>query len=68
MAEELPERLVPPSWLTAWAKAEVDAGADVVVMHGAPLLHGVEIYKGRPFGTAIEIAGDTAAITLTGGR
>ena len=48
MAEELPERLVPPSWLKAWAKAEVDAGADVVVMHGAPLLHGVEIYKGRP--------------------
>jgi hypothetical protein len=26
----------------------VDAGADVIVMHGAPLLHGVEIYKGRP--------------------
>ena len=36
MAEELPERLVPPSWLKAWAKAEVDAGADIVVMHGAP--------------------------------
>ena len=27
---------------------EVDAGADIVVMHGAPLLHGVEIYRGRP--------------------
>jgi poly-gamma-glutamate capsule biosynthesis protein CapA/YwtB (metallophosphatase superfamily) len=26
----------------------VDAGADVVVMHGAPLLHGVEMYHGRP--------------------
>ena len=25
----------------------MDAGADVVVMHGAPL-HGVEIYRGRP--------------------
>jgi poly-gamma-glutamate synthesis protein (capsule biosynthesis protein) len=48
MAEELPERLVPPEWLKEWAKAEVDAGADVVVMHGAPLLHGVEIYHGRP--------------------
>jgi len=48
MAEELPERLVPPAWLTEWARAEVDAGADVVVMHGAPLLHGVEIYRGRP--------------------
>jgi poly-gamma-glutamate capsule biosynthesis protein CapA/YwtB (metallophosphatase superfamily) len=48
MSEELPERLVPPEWLKTWARAEVDAGADVVVMHGAPLLHGVEIYKGRP--------------------
>ena len=48
MSEELPERLVPPDWLKTWAKAEVDAGADVVVMHGAPLLHGVEIYRGRP--------------------
>jgi poly-gamma-glutamate synthesis protein (capsule biosynthesis protein) len=26
----------------------VDAGADIIVMHGAPLLHGVEIYHGRP--------------------
>ncbi len=48
MSEELPERLVPPSWLKTWAHDEVDAGADVVVMHGAPLLHGVEIYRGRP--------------------
>ena len=28
--------------------SEVEAGADIVVMHGAPLLHGVEIYRGRP--------------------
>ena len=48
MSEELPERLVPPEWLKTWARSEVDAGADVVVMHGAPLLHGVEIYNGRP--------------------
>jgi len=48
MSEELPERLVPPAWLTTWAHDEVNAGADVVVMHGAPLLHGVEIYRGRP--------------------
>ncbi len=48
MSEELPERLAPPAWLTAWAHDEVEAGADVVVMHGAPLLHGVEIYRGRP--------------------
>jgi poly-gamma-glutamate synthesis protein (capsule biosynthesis protein) len=48
MLEELPERLVPPDWLKKWTHAEIDAGADIVVMHGAPLLHGVEIYRGRP--------------------
>jgi len=48
MLEELPERLVPPDWLKRWTHQEVDAGADIIVMHGAPLLHGVEIYKGRP--------------------
>jgi poly-gamma-glutamate capsule biosynthesis protein CapA/YwtB (metallophosphatase superfamily) len=48
MLEELPERLAPPDWLKRWTHAEVDAGADIVVMHGAPLLHGVEIYHGRP--------------------
>lgn len=46
--EGLPERLAPNEWLIKWTHAEVDAGADIVVMHGAPLLHGVEIYHGRP--------------------
>jgi poly-gamma-glutamate capsule biosynthesis protein CapA/YwtB (metallophosphatase superfamily) len=46
--EALPERLAPNEWLIKWTHAEVDAGADIVVMHGAPLLHGVEIYHGRP--------------------
>jgi poly-gamma-glutamate synthesis protein (capsule biosynthesis protein) len=46
--EGLPERLAPNRWLTKWAHEEVDAGADIIVMHGAPLLHGVEIYRGRP--------------------
>ena len=45
--EGLPERLAPNDWLKKWTHAEVDAGADIVVMHGAPLLHGVEIYRGR---------------------
>jgi poly-gamma-glutamate synthesis protein (capsule biosynthesis protein) len=45
--EGLPERLAPNEWLIKWTHAEVDAGADIVVMHGAPLLHGVEIYHGR---------------------
>lgn len=48
MVEELPERLEPADWLKKWVHAEVDAGADIVVMHGAPLVHGVEIYRGRP--------------------
>jgi poly-gamma-glutamate capsule biosynthesis protein CapA/YwtB (metallophosphatase superfamily) len=46
--EGIQERLAPNDWLKKWAHAEVDAGADIVVMHGAPLLHGVEIYHGRP--------------------
>jgi len=48
MLEELPERLRPPEWLKKWTHAEIDAGADIIVMHGAPLLHGIEIYHGRP--------------------
>jgi poly-gamma-glutamate capsule biosynthesis protein CapA/YwtB (metallophosphatase superfamily) len=46
--EELPERLLPPAWIKKWTHEEIDAGADIVVMHGAPLVHGVEIYKGKP--------------------
>jgi poly-gamma-glutamate synthesis protein (capsule biosynthesis protein) len=46
--EGMAERLAPNEWLRKWTHAEIDAGADVVVMHGAPLLHGVEIYRGKP--------------------
>jgi len=46
--EGMPERLAPNPWLVKWTHAEIDAGADIVVMHGAPLLHGIEIYRGRP--------------------
>jgi poly-gamma-glutamate capsule biosynthesis protein CapA/YwtB (metallophosphatase superfamily) len=46
--EEMQERLAPNDWLIKWTHAEVDAGADIIVMHGAPLLHGVEIYHGKP--------------------
>ncbi len=48
LQEELRERLEPPGWLKTWTHDEVDAGADIIVMHGAPLLHGVQIYKGKP--------------------
>ena len=47
-SEELPERLIPPDWLKRWTHEEIDAGADIIVMHGAPLVHGVEIYHNRP--------------------
>jgi poly-gamma-glutamate capsule biosynthesis protein CapA/YwtB (metallophosphatase superfamily) len=46
--EGMAERLAPKEWLTIWTHAEIDAGADIVVMHGAPLLHGVEIFHGKP--------------------
>jgi poly-gamma-glutamate synthesis protein (capsule biosynthesis protein) len=46
--EGMPERLAPNEWLVKWTHQEIDAGADIIVMHGAPLLHGVEIYHGRP--------------------
>ena len=46
--EGMLERLAPNEWLRKWTHAEVDAGADIILMHGAPLLHGVEVYAGRP--------------------
>jgi len=46
-AEELPDRLAPPDWIKKWAHAEIDAGANIVVMHGAPVVQGVEIYRGQ---------------------
>ena len=46
--EELPERLAPADWLKKWTHEEIDAGADIIVMHGVPLVHGVEIYHNRP--------------------
>ena len=46
--EGLPDRMRPPAWIIKWCHQEVDAGADLIVMHGAPNLHGIEIYKGKP--------------------
>jgi poly-gamma-glutamate capsule biosynthesis protein CapA/YwtB (metallophosphatase superfamily) len=34
-------------WAREFAKRCVEAGADVFVSHGAPLLHGMEIYRGK---------------------
>ena len=37
-----------PDWKKAWCRACIDAGATAFISHGVPLLHGIEIYKGRP--------------------
>lgn len=36
-----------PRWLKQWARQSIDAGATMFVAHGVPILHGIEIYKGR---------------------
>lgn len=41
-------RSVPADFITVFARAMVDAGADVFVGHGPHVLRGVEIYKGKP--------------------
>jgi poly-gamma-glutamate capsule biosynthesis protein CapA/YwtB (metallophosphatase superfamily) len=46
-SEGMSERLAPNEWLRNWVHQEVEAGADIVVMHGAPLLHGVELLHGH---------------------
>src|ERR1700736_3631996 len=46
--EGMQERLAPNALLKKVTHAEVDAGADIMVMTAAPLLRGVEIYRGKP--------------------
>ena len=40
--------VVPPVWLSEFIKKCLDAGAATYVIHGPHLLHGIEIYKGKP--------------------
>jgi len=42
------DRLVPARFLVTFARAMVDAGADVVTGHGPHVLRGIEVYKGKP--------------------
>jgi len=42
------DRLVPAQFLGTFARAMVDAGADLFVGHGPHVLRGIEIYKGKP--------------------
>ncbi|MGH9349531.1 MAG: CapA family protein [Vicinamibacterales bacterium] len=41
-------RAVPAQFLVTFARAMVDAGADVFVGHGPHVLRGIEMYKGKP--------------------
>jgi poly-gamma-glutamate synthesis protein (capsule biosynthesis protein) len=41
-------RTVPAQFLVTFARAMVDAGADVFVGHGPHVLRGIEVYHGRP--------------------
>jgi poly-gamma-glutamate synthesis protein (capsule biosynthesis protein) len=42
------ERMAPAEFLVTFARAMVDAGADVFVGHGPHVLRGIEIYQGKP--------------------
>jgi poly-gamma-glutamate capsule biosynthesis protein CapA/YwtB (metallophosphatase superfamily) len=42
------QRSVPADFIPIFARAMVDAGADIFVGHGPHVLRGVEIYKGKP--------------------
>jgi poly-gamma-glutamate capsule biosynthesis protein CapA/YwtB (metallophosphatase superfamily) len=39
---------VPARFLPTFARAMIDAGADVLVGHGPHVLRGIEVYKGKP--------------------
>jgi poly-gamma-glutamate synthesis protein (capsule biosynthesis protein) len=38
----------PAEFITAFCRAAVDAGADLVVGHGPHILRGIEVYRGKP--------------------
>jgi poly-gamma-glutamate capsule biosynthesis protein CapA/YwtB (metallophosphatase superfamily) len=42
------DRLLPADFLVTFARAMVDAGADLFVGHGPHVLRAVEVYKGKP--------------------
>jgi poly-gamma-glutamate synthesis protein (capsule biosynthesis protein) len=42
------DRLVPADFLVTFARAMIDAGADLFVGHGPHVLRGIELYKGKP--------------------
>lgn len=43
-----PDWTTTPAWLTALASSLIDAGAGMVVGHGAPVLQGLSFHAGKP--------------------
>ena len=43
-----PENWRTSAWQRQFARQCIDAGAGIFVAHGAPLLHGIEMYRGAP--------------------
>lgn len=39
---------VTQEWTRRFAKSTIDAGASAFFAHGAPMLHGIELYRGAP--------------------
>ena len=46
--EQARERWEPADFIVEFARACVDAGADMVIGHGPHLLRGLELYRGKP--------------------
>ncbi|MGE3652364.1 MAG: CapA family protein [Reyranellaceae bacterium] len=46
--EQAESKEIPAEFIPVFARAVIDAGADLVVGHGPHLLRGLEIYKGKP--------------------
>jgi poly-gamma-glutamate capsule biosynthesis protein CapA/YwtB (metallophosphatase superfamily) len=42
------DRFTPPDFVVTFARAMIDAGADIVAGNGPHILRGIEIYKGKP--------------------
>ncbi len=42
------DKEIPAQFLPAFARAMIDAGADLFVGHGPHVLRGIEVYKGKP--------------------
>jgi hypothetical protein len=42
------DRFAPPEFFVTFARAMIDAGADVIATSGPHVLRGIEVYKGKP--------------------